>query len=303
TPLNNYLHFNNYPIAIRPEEKTRGAILTKFEKVKELFQACQKKNPGSLLQLNHPRAGNLGYFENIGLDKDRTAFVSGDLELSFDLMEIMNGPSFHRGNDQAVTDWLNLLNRGYFFPAVGSSDSHGAAGQEPGYSRVFIRCSKKLKDLTWEDLASALKKGRSFVTNGPVVEFLINSKFQPGDLLTDKDGKIKVQIKVSSAPWIDVSEVRIIINGERKIVFPVSAKPFETRKFDKKLEVVLSGDSYLTVEVVGQQSLYPVVQQPASSGQPEEAALPYAMTNPIFIDVNGNGRFDPPWPPEIEIRK
>ena len=303
TPLNNYLHFNNYPVALKVEEKTRGAILTRFEKVKELFQACLKNNPSSLLQLNHPRAGNLGYFENIGLDKEKAAYASGDLELSFDLLEVMNGASFHRGNDQAVTDWLNLLNKGYYFPAVGSSDSHGAAGGEPGYSRVFVRCSKKLKDLNWEDLALGLKKGQSFVSNGPVVEFVVNRKFQPGDLLTDKDGKIKARVKVLSAPWIDISEVRIIINGERKITFPVNSLPVEPLKFDKKLEITLNRDAYLVVEVIGQRTLYPVVQQPADNGKLEEAALPYALTNPVFVDVDGNGRFDPPWPPEIEIRK
>ncbi|MDP1086523.1 hypothetical protein Q6245_29600, partial [Klebsiella pneumoniae] len=78
-----------------------------------------------------------------------------------------------------------------------------------------------LKDLSWEDLASALKKGQSFVTNGPLVDFTVTRKFQPGDLLTDRDGKVKAWIRVQSAPWIEVSEVRVIVNGERKIIFPV----------------------------------------------------------------------------------
>lgn len=303
TPLNSYLHFNNYPLVVRPEEKTNGSIITRFEKVKELFEACRKKNPSSLLQLNHPRAGNLGYFNNIGLNQEKAAYAVGDLELSFDLMEVMNGASLHQGNDQAVADWLHLLNRGYFFPAVGSSDSHGADGSEPGYSRVFVRCSKKLKDLTFEDVALPLKKGQSFVSNGPVVEFQVNRRFQPGDLLTDRDGKVKVRVRVLSAPWINVSEIRIIINGERKISFPVITPEIEVKKFDKKFDLSLEKDAYIAVEVLGQKSLYPVVQQPAGSGQIVEAALPYALTNPIFVDVDGNGHFDPPWPKNIEIKK
>lgn len=296
TPLNNYLHFNNYSVAINSGEKTRGAIIPVFKKVKELFDACRQKNPASLLQLNHPRSGNLGYFENAGLDRKTADSAPGDLNLGFDLMEIMNGASFHRGNEQAVTDWLNLLNKGFYFPAVGSSDSHGAAGGEPGYSRVVVRCPKKLKDLTWEDLASAMKKGQSFVTNGPLVEFTVNGRYQPGDQLTDRDGKVRVRIRVKSAPWIEVSEVRIIINGERKIVFPVNTPAVEIEKFDRKAELELERDAYLVVEVSGTQSLYPVVQQPARNGQAEEAALPYAITNPVFIDVDGNGLFDAPRP-------
>jgi len=208
-------------VVIKPGEKTRGAIIPIFKKVEDLFKACRQKNPGSLLQLNHPRAGNLGYFENTRLDKKTADSAEGDLNLSFDLMEIMNGASFHRGNDQAVTDWLNLLNKGFYFPAVGSSDSHGAAGGEPGYSRIIVRCPKKLKDLSWEDLASALKKGRSFVTNGPLVEFTVNGQFQPGDQLTDRDGQVRARILVQSAPWIEVSEVRINCQRRNEIAFPV----------------------------------------------------------------------------------
>lgn len=299
TPLNSYLHFNNFLVTIRPEEKTRGAIIPVFERVKDLFQASLKKNPASLLQLNHPRAGRLGYFENINLDPEKADSAEGDLELTFDLIEVMNGARFRGGNDQAVSDWLNLLNKGYFFPAVGSSDSHGAAGDEPGYSRVMVRLDRKLRDLSWEDLASALKKGRSFVTNGPMVEFLVNGRYQPGDVLTARKGIVKARIKVQSAPWVEVNEVRIIINGERKIVFPVKARVSSVEKFNKKIDIELPGDSYLMVEVVGTQSLYPVVQQPARNGQSEEAALPYALTNPIFVDVDGNGRFDAPYPAEI----
>jgi len=62
------------------------------------------------------------------------------------------------------------------------------------------------------------------------------------------------------------------------------------------VDLELKADAYLVVEVVGTQSLYPVVQQPARDGLLEEAALPYAITNPVFIDVDGNGLFDAPGP-------
>jgi hypothetical protein len=48
--------------------------------------------------------------------------------------------------------------------------------------------------------------------------------------------------------------------------------------------------------VDGRGSLYPVVQVRSRSGQLVDAVTPYALTNPVFVDVDGNGRFDPPLP-------
>jgi hypothetical protein len=36
-----------------------------------------------------------------------------------------------------------------------------------------------------------------------------------------------------------------------------------------------------------------VLQQSSESGLLEDAALPYALTNPVFMDVDGDGKFDP----------
>ena len=55
------------------------------------------------------------------------------------------------------------------------------------------------------------------------------------------------------------------------------------------------------VEVIGKQGLYPVLQRASQSGLKEHATLPYALTNPVYIDVDGNGRFDPPWEHKIEL--
>jgi hypothetical protein len=73
-------------------------------------------------------------------------------------------------------------------------------------------------------------------------------------------------------------------------------------KFSDGLSFTVDRDSTIEVEVLGNRSLFPVVQQAAASGTADEAALPYALTNPIFVDVDGNGRCDAPLPHEI-VRK
>jgi len=298
----NLIHYNTYPMRIIPSEAAKGAISPLAENPSALFQASRLKNPAALLQLNHPRAGDLGYFNNFLLDLDSAATALTGLDLTFDVMEIMNGAYPYSSNEAAVKDWLNLLNRGYVFPAVGSSDVHGIDRSEPGYSRTYVaHRGPKSGRLDWTAVLQAVKKGRSFVSNGPLVEVRINGKYVPGDTFTAKSGKVKAAVRVWGAPWVEVSEVRLIVNGERKLERPVEAKPGSGTKFKENLSLTVDKDSYVILEVVGRKTLYPVHQEQQRSGRLEDAAVPYALTNPIFIDFDGNGVFDPPVKEKVKL--
>lgn len=305
TPRDSYLHFNVYPLPCREGEQANGAFPAPLATgpLRTLFAAVRRQFPGALLELNHPRSGRLGLFNNARLDADSAALAAGNFDVSFDLLEVMNGPAFFDGNQKAVDDWFHLLNRGYALAIAGSSDSHGADGGEPGYSRVYIFYSgAKAAHLDWNALAAALRAGRAFVSNGPLPELTVNGRYVPGDSFTDKGGKVDVVMKVRSAPWVRVSEVRLVVNGERKMIFPVKAADGTPIVFSEEVSFGLDRDAYLALEVLGMSSLYPVVQQVSRSGSYKNAALPYALTNPVFVDVDGNGRFDPPLAGRVGVR-
>jgi len=298
------LHYNTYQVKYRPEEEENGAIFPLADKVSPLFEASRKKDQEAILQVNHPRAGSLGYFNNYQLDLESAAFAWENFDISFDVLEVMNGPYFYSSNFTAIKDWLHLLNRGYYYPLIGSSDSHGIDRGEPGYSRTYVYYKGEETDnLDWNSLAHSIRKGRTFATNGPIIEFKVNTTYISGDTFTDKDGKVDVAIKVQSAPWIAVDEVRLIVNGERRIIFPVHTPKEAILKFDMPSFglPLLNIDSYIAVEVLGKESLYPVLQRSSSSGLSTNAILPYALTNPVFVDVDGNGKFDPPFPEKIKL--
>jgi predicted metal-dependent phosphoesterase TrpH len=298
----NLIHYNTYPLKYRAEEENNGAISPVAEEASELFEASRKKDPQAILQVNHPRAGDLGYFNNYGLDIESAAFAREHFDTSFELLEVMNGPYFYSSNSAAINDWLHLLNRGYYFPLVGSSDSHSIDRGEPGYSRTYVSYQGGEADnLDWNAISSGLKKGRSFATNGPLVEFKVNTKYTSGDTFSLPGGKAEVWIRVQSAPWISVDEVRLVVNGERKVIFPVKAEKKATQKFEEQISLTLKKDSYLAVEVLGNETLYPVLQQMSRSGLMTNAVIPYALTNPVFIDVNGNGKFDPPLTEKVKL--
>jgi hypothetical protein len=301
--VNGLIHYNTYQLKYRSGEENNGAIYPVSEEATPLFEASRKKDPAAILQVNHPRSGTLGYFNMYLLDLESAAFARVNFDTSFDVLEIMNGPYYYSSNFWAIEDWLHLLNRGYYFPLIGSSDSHSIDRGEPGYSRTYVMYEGQEGDnLNWDAVALSIKKGHSFASNGPLVEFKANGKYCSGDSFTSSSGEVEIWIKVQSAPWVAVDEVRLIVNGERKFTFLVEAAKEEILKFTKQISLKLKKDSYIAAEVMGKKSLYPVLQQYSRRGSLKEAILPYALTNPVFIDVDGNGKFDPPQPGKIKLR-
>jgi hypothetical protein len=296
------VHYNTFPLQYRPDESLNGAIDPVSDSMAELFRRSRSNDPDILIQVNHPRSGNIGYFNMYALDPEKAAYALEGFETDFDVLEVLNGPSYHSTNVESIRDWFHLLNRGYTIPLIGSSDAHSIDRGEPGYSRTYVAYKgKKGTGLDVPAVISALKEGRSFASNGPLVDVKVNRKYTFGDTFTDKDGTVSVSVRVRRAPWVSLEEVRFIINGERDVILPIEGKNAERSDFTFKEKVTLTQDAYIVVEVIGKQGLYPVLQRASQSGLKEHATLPYALTNPVYIDVDGNGRFDPPWEHKIEL--
>lgn len=294
--------FNRFPLRMREEEPGNGAIdIRFFENNAPIFAESRKKDPGALIQVNHPRARGYGYFSYYQLDPETAATALKGFDTSFDLLEVMNGPFYSPVNQRVIQDWLHLLKRGYYFPIVGSSDSHGIDREEPGYARTYVYYSgEKADKLDTSALIQAMKKGQSFVSTGPLVEFTVNKTSIPGNTIIAEKGKLDVEIKVRSSPWVSVDEVRVIINGERKIILPLKVPREQIIKFQDRISLNLEYDSFIAIEVLGNETLFPVVQSSTEYDGYECSPFPYALTNPIFADVDGNGKFDPPLP-EVKL--
>ncbi|MFL5318747.1 MAG: CehA/McbA family metallohydrolase [Myxococcaceae bacterium] len=60
-------------------------------------------------------------------------------------------------------------------------------------------------------------------------------------------------------------------------------------------------DNWVSAFVYGSKSLFPLIYRPVAPGKPNINIVPFALTNPIFIDADGNGYdkfpFAPPPPP------
>ncbi len=295
------LDFNIWPLG--PGESGWSAVETLAEEVAPIFEATRKRYPDALIQINHPRRGPWEYLVNYELDPESAATAREGFWTGFDLLEVLNGPSLETSNNsETVKDWLNLLARGFFFPATASSDAHHIDGNSPGYSRTYAYVDDRdLNEVDIADVVESLKSGRSFITNGPIVELTVNDRYLPGDTLSAVEGEVEIHIEVRTAPWILVKEARVYVNREIVLVLPVEAESGSVRRLTEDVRLELADDAFIVVEVTGKGSLYPVVQARSWSGLQADAVTPYALTNPVFVDVDGNGVFDPPLPRSIQL--
>ncbi len=295
------LDFNLWPLG--PGESGWSAVETLVEEVAPIFEATRKRYPDALIQINHPRRGTWDYLVNYELDPESAATAREGFWTGFDLLEVLNGPSLETSNNsETVKDWLNLLARGFFYPATASSDAHHIDGNSPGYSRTYAYVDDRdLNEVDIADVVESLKSGRSFITNGPIVELTVNESYLPGDTLSAIDGEVEIHFEVRAAPWILVEEARVYVNREIVRVLPVEAGADPVRRLVADVRLELEDDAFIVVEVMGAGSLYPVVQERSWTGLQADAVTPYALTNPVFVDVDGNGRFDPPLPRTIQL--
>jgi hypothetical protein len=279
-------HFAAFPLVAQPTEPRGGAPDVRHRPADELLRAI--KGPDRVVVLEHPRAGRTGYFENIGLD-ERMALPK-DFAGGFDALEIFSGKDTTRV-EPALRDWLMLLDHGLTYTAVGGSDSHLVAGQEVGYPRTCFVPDKADANAA-AALLNALKRSRNvIVTNGPFINISVAGK-GAGQLAPVKNGKAKLDVEIEAAPWIDVRHLEVFVNGSRRgkpIDVPASQK---AQRFDGSIELRIDRDAYVVAIVRGDAPLGPVV--PADEGQPPPT--PLAITNPIYLDRDGDNRFTPSSP-------
>ena len=90
--------------------------------------------------------------------------------------------------------------------------------------------------------------------------------------------------------WLDIDRVQVLINGrpEPKLNFTRSTHPqlFGDRavKFDQTLDLALKADAHVIVVAIGEGSEVGEVMGPMWGHR-----KPTAISNPIFVDVDGGG--------------
>ena len=289
----NWGHFGAFPLPHELEAEGHGAIPVKGKKPIDLFADVRKRAPDAIIDVHHPRLQKgIGYFYLGKFDDKKDEATRKGFSYDFDAIEILNGyQDTNRSSiDRVLQDWFSLLDRGHLVTGTGNSDTHHLHYNLGGYPRNYVRLDNDDPGTaTGGDVAKALKAHHAFFTTGPFVEFTVG-KTDIGDLAPAPGGKATATIVVRAAPWVSVSRVIVYVAGREATRWDVPPSQ-ATERFRKNYDLQVSNDTYMVVRVEGDASLAPVV-----GGGADHNVTPFALTNPIFLDANTNGKYDPIFP-------
>ncbi len=168
--------------------------------------------------------------------------------------------------------WYRLLNCGFRLPAGAGTDAmtnfaslHGPVGM----NRVFVHSGKPLEHRRW---LAALEAGKSYATNGPLLELTANGRGLGEEVvLPEAGGEVSVRVRLRSI--VPVDHLELIHDGQ-----VVKSIPLESDRTSATATVQLpvSRSGWILLRARTDRAVEPVLD-----------LYPYATTSPIYLSVGG----------------
>jgi hypothetical protein len=165
--------------------------------------------------------------------------------------------------------WYRLLNCGFHLPASAGTDCflNRIRSQLPGGSRVYVKVDGDFSYGAW---IANLRAGRSFVTNGPMLEISVESQEPGGTVRLTVPRDVQVGARASSQFPLD--KVEVVFNGK-----VVASGTLAEDKLSSKLEtgVKIPRSGWISLRAQG-------------PGHPDHSGgLLEAHTSPVYVEVGG----------------
>jgi hypothetical protein len=283
-----YGHFNAWPLAQDPSKPNMGGIDWYYKLAPQLFAEILALPSKPVLILNHFRTASIGgYFSAVEFDrKTGTVGVPDNWSENFTAFEIINGGDLTVAVNETLPDWYYFLNRGKRYAGASGSDVHAIQGSVGNVRNYIASSTDDPAMVSPDELADNVRAQKLLVTTGPFINVSIEGKGM-GETAAVTSGNVQMAIKVQAPLWMNVTKLSVISNGTAEISLTLDDSLKDPKnpvvRFNKTIEFVPAKDTWYVALVEGDSPTSPIT-----------GPRPFAFTNPIYVDRDGNGRFDPP---------
>jgi hypothetical protein len=272
-------HVNGFPFTV-------DSIKPNFKETNWVKLVADIRERGAqYVILNHPRWPALtnNPFLKWGVNRAEGSRTNA-MALTMDAMEVVNSTVPLKDPNYLLRDWFALWNRGEHLWAVGASDTHTVA-DPPGQGRTYVASSSD--DPASIDVDAAIKQmqaGNMSVSYGLFGTVTVNGAAHMGQLAKPVDGAINVVFHVASPNWITARKAIVYLNGLKVAEQELVMVPRTTLSTNVTFKIPAPPhDAHLVCVAYGDG-----VKDPSWKTLHDYTL---AVTNPVFIDVDGDGKF------------
>jgi Tol biopolymer transport system component len=169
--------------------------------------------------------------------------------------------------------YYRLLNCGFRLPATGGTDNFPDVWRDPppGTGRTYAKLDGPLSVPSW---LAAVKAGRTFATNGPLVQLVVGGRGPGEELRLDGADPVRVRASVRSIAPID--RLEIVVNGRVAASAAATAAAPTSAELDDVVPMPEGG--WIAARAIGPSSRYIA------------DSYAFAHTTPVYV-VRGGRSF------------
>lgn len=277
-------HFNAFPLDVADEVPLHDS------RDWSATVADMRAKGARCVILNHPRWPDVprGPFGVEGVD-DLTGARATSAPFDFDAIELVNATTEEHDPRALLRHWFALLDRGERIVGVGSSDSH-TVGDPAGRGRTYVAsASDDPADLDVDALATAIAEGRSSVSLGMILDVRHAGGSVMGHTLPATDGRVELLAVLQAPSWSRPERLEVFVNGRSVQSVEIHDWTAGERPYGAEVPLVLDlpdHDAYVVVVAWG--------GEVGAGWWPGHHDYTLAVTNPVYLDVSGDGLWSSP---------
>lgn len=288
-------HFTAFPLdpakAAPGGVKGRNPLFLKNDNWEKLIADMRDKG-AEVVILNHPYWPSIpdGPFGRFRFNRSTGKRSTGPA-FNFNGYEVVQPANKTPDFFYALEDWMSLLNRGLKLTAVGATDSH-TVNSPVGQARTYLKSqSDKVSEIDRKEVISSFNAGRATAAAGIFANLTLDGQYSMGDLVPTKilkqGSRLTATLRVATPSWVRPREAMIYMNGKQVAHQTIKSTPDQPT--DQTLTFTIETpphDAYIVGFVLGDGITLP--------GWTTYGKASQAITNPIFLDVDGDDKYSAP---------